>query len=83
MKTNKTLLNAIIDLGKVTHLTMGGGIGGSETKNRPFGSGQYRNEKSKTDSHIAYEVELGVATVLTMGNGSDNMEGSGRHFRMR
>jgi len=74
MKTNKTLLNAIIDLGKATILTMGGGIGGSETKNRPFGSGQYRNEKSKTDSHIAYEVELGNAASLTMGGGSAGCE---------
>ena len=78
MKTNKTLLNAIIDLGKATILTMGGGTGGAETKNRPFGSGQCRNEKSKTNSHVAYEVELGKATIVTLGSALKEWEHSWR-----
>jgi len=78
MKTNKTLLNAIIDLGKVTHLTMGNGSDNMEGNGRHMRMRQTLNKIEsltlKPFSHIAYEVEFGTATTLTMGGLSDSLE---------
>lgn len=59
---NKTIVTTtqVVELGKATNLTLGGGSGGAETRNRPFGSGQYRTTQV---------VELGKATKLTLGAG--------------
>jgi hypothetical protein len=49
----------VVELGKATNLTLGGGSGGSETRNQPYGS-FIKKEQSNT-------VELGKATTLTLG----------------
>lgn len=66
MKTNAKLFHVIVDLGKAADLTLGGGGGGYETKNRPFGL-LHRTEKPETNTHIAYIVDLGAVTSLTLG----------------
>jgi hypothetical protein len=56
---NETLVSVaqIIELGKATALTLGGGSGGAETRNRPFGG----------NCRTTPVVELGKATKLTLG----------------
>jgi hypothetical protein len=61
----------VVELGKATILTLGGGSGGTETRNQPWGSGNWIRKNQQN-----YLVELGKATVLTLGAGQVNWETS-------
>ena len=70
------VFNAIVELGKATHLTLGVGVKGNESRQRPFGC--WNSEKNEAIVSAVQVIELGDAAKLTLGFGSSRWETSSR-----